>query len=315
MSGATSAPRSAARSIVLRRAILWGWVGALVAAALIAVLIVGPKAQPRPPLPPAGAPVVAADETLGAAIRAGDKGIARRLLALEFTFVDASGKIHSRKDFLADLKAVAAGPATDVDVKIYGLVALVTGQHKSASGDDARFIDIWVRQKRAWRALVMQDVPLAVADAVASTTTPAAPANPPECKNPCETIPYRVRSPTEQDIINSFQAIAKAVAAHDAGEWSKHVADDFVLYGSGGAPVSKSARIALIERQKESKAAVTVGEVEHMEVSAYGDGAVMIATHVKPDARARFRAVRLWTRRNGQWQMAVSAHTDVKSGD
>jgi hypothetical protein len=315
MAGATSAPRSAARSIVLRRAILWGSVGVLVAAALIAVLIVGPKAQPRPPLPPAGAPVVATDDALSAAIRAGDKGIARRLLALEFTFVDATGKIHSRKDFLADLKAAAAGPATDIDVKIYGLVVMVTGQHKSASGDDARFLDIWVRQKRAWRALVMQDVPLAAADPVVPATAPAAPGNPPECKNPCETIPYRVRSPTEQDIINSFQAIAKAVAAHDAGEWSKHVADDFVLYGSGGAPVSKSARIALIERQKESRAAVTVGEVEHMEVSAYGDGAVMIATHVKPDARARFRAVRLWTRRNGQWLMAVSAHTEIKSGD
>ena len=315
MPGATSAPRSEARSIVLRRAILGASVGVLVGAALIAILVVGPKAQPKAPLPPAAAPVVAADETLSAAIRAGDKGIARRLLALEFAFVDTTGKIHSRKDFLADLKAVAAGPATDVDVKIYGLVALVTGQHKSASGDDARFLDIWVRQKRAWRALAMQDVPLAAADAAVPATTPAAPANPPECKNPCETIPYRVRSPTEQDIINSFQAIAKAVAAHDAGEWSKHVADDFVLYGSGGAPVSKSARIALIERQKESKAAVTVGEVEHMEVSAYGDGAVMIATHVTPDGHERFRALRLWTRRNGQWLMVVSAHTDIKSGD
>ena len=106
--------------------------------------------------------------------------------------------------------------------------------------------------------------------------------------------------------------IAKAVTAHDAGEWSKYVADDFVLYGSGGAPVSKSARIALIERQKESNVPVTIGEVESMQVSAYGDGAVMIATHLTPDSRSRFRAVRLWTRRNGQWLMTVSAHTDVK---
>ncbi len=309
MPGATSA----ARSIVVRRAVLWGGVGALVAAVLIAVLIVGPKAQPRPPLPAAGAAVVAADDTLSTAIRAGDKGIARRLLALEFTFVDAAGQIHLRKDFLADLKAVAAGSATDVDVKIYGLVALVTGHHKSASGADTLFLDIWVKQKRAWRALVMQEVPLAAADAAAAA--PVAPANPSECKNPCEAIPYRVRSPTEQEIVKSFQAIAKAVTAHDAGEWSRHVADDFVLYGSGGAPASKAARMALIERQKESKTAVTIGEVEHMEVSAYGDGAVMIATHLTPEARSRFRAVRLWTRRNGQWLMAVSAHTDIRIGN
>ncbi len=199
-------------------------------------------------------------------------------------------------------------------MKIYGLVAVVSGHRKSALGEDALFLDIWARQKHAWRVLVMQDVPLTAdeAPAAAAPSAAATPAKPPECKNPCETIPYRVRSPTEQELINSFQVIAKAVTAHDAGEWSKYVADDFVLYGSGGAPVSKSARIALIERQKESNVPVTIGEVESMQVSAYGDGAVMIATHLTPDSRSRFRAVRLWTRRNGQWLMTVSAHTDVK---
>ena len=39
-----------------------------------------------------------------------------------------------------------------------------------------------------------------------------------DCKNPCETIPYRVRSPAEQDIVNTFQAIEKATVAHDAAE-------------------------------------------------------------------------------------------------
>jgi ketosteroid isomerase-like protein len=315
MGGATSAAKGA-KSVVLRRAIQWGWAGALVAGVLIAVLVVGPKAQPRPPLPSgADAPVLAVDEALGEAMRAGDRGVARRLLALEFTFVDADGKVHTRKDFLADLKGVAAGPPSDVSVKIYGLVAMVTGHRKSVRGDDAFFLDIWAKQKRAWRILVMQEVPLAAAEA-STATAPAAPGTQTkssECKNPCLAIPYRVRSPAEQDIVDSFQATEKAVMAHDAGEWSKHVADDFVLYGSGGTPVPKTARVAMIERQKESNAAVAVGEVESMEVSAYGDGAVMVATQMMPDdSRARFRAVRVWTRRNGQWQMAVSAHTQIK---
>src|SRR5579863_4037728 len=103
----TSVPgaTSAAKSILLRRTVQWGWAGALIAGVLIAVVVVGPRAQPRPTLPAASAPVLAADETLGEAIRAGDKGVARRLLALEFTFVDATGKVHARKDFLADLKS------------------------------------------------------------------------------------------------------------------------------------------------------------------------------------------------------------------
>jgi len=310
MSGATSA----VRSMVLRRAVQWGWVGALIAGVLIAILVVGPKAQPRPPVPAAGAPVLTADEALGEAMRAGDKGIARRLLALEFGFIDSGGKIHTRKEVLAGLKALAGGPPTDVEVRIYGLVAVVTGHRKSARGEEALFLDVWARQKRAWRALVMQDVPLGEAEPAAAGAAPApgAQSTSSECKNPCEAIPYRVRSPAEQDIITSFQAIAKAVVAHDAGEWGRHVADDFVLYGGGGTPVTKSARIALIERQKESNAATTIGEVEKMMVAAYGDGAVMITTQVTPDSRARFRAVRLWTRRDGRWLMAVSAHTDIK---
>ncbi len=132
-------------------------------------------------------------------------------------------------------------------------------------------------------------------------------------QNPCQTIPYRVRSPAEQDIVNSYQAIENAAVAHDAEEWSKHMADEFVLYGSGRAPMPKSARIAMINRQKDSDAAVTVGEVQTMRLSVYGDGAAMIASHVMPDSsRPPYRAARVWVKRNGQWQMAISVQTDIK---
>ena len=90
-------------------------------------------------------------------------------------------------------------------------------------------------------------------------------------------------------------------------------ADEFVLYGSGRAPIPKSGRIATIKRQKESNAAVTVGEVQTMRLSVYGDGAAMIASHVVPDnSRPPYRAARVWVKRNGQWQMAISAQTDIK---
>ena len=298
--------------------------GVLVAAVLVTVLA-EPKAQPAPG---EDAQVLAADQSLGDAMRAGDTSIARRLLSLQFTFVDENGKIHVRKDFLADLKSVAGAAPSDAKVKIYGLVAMVTGHRKSAQGDDAFFLDIWTKQKRAWRALTMQDVVLAAADAPpapaapAASAAPAAPSaesKPYECKNPCHAIPYRVRSPAEQDIVNAFQAIEKAAIAHDADEWGKHIADEFVLYGSGRAPIAKSGRIATIKRQNETNAAVTVGEVATMQLAVYGDGAAMIATQVMPDnvapgnSRPPYRAARVWVKRNGQWQMAISAQTDIKS--
>jgi hypothetical protein len=309
--------KSAAISAALHRVMQWGWLGALVAGVLVAVFA-ETKAQPKAP-PSAGddAPVLAADSALGEAMRAGDKAVARRLLSLQFTFVDADGRIHVRKDFLADLKggaAAAAAPASDAKVRLYGLLAMVTGHRQSAPNRGAFFLDIWVKQKGTWRALLIQDVAIAAADAPpAAAAAPGSETKHNDCKNPCQAIPYRVRSPAEQDVINAFQAIEKAVIAHDAGEWGKHVADEFVRYRTGQTPVPKSGRLAMIERQKESNAAVTVGEVETMRLSVYGDGAAMIASQIVPDnSRPAYRAARVWVKRNGQWQMAISAQTDIK---
>jgi hypothetical protein len=287
------------------------WLGVLVAGVLIAVLA-DLKAQPAPG---EDAAVLDADQALSEAMLSGDKAVARKLLALQFIFVDAEGKIHERKDFLADLKTVSAASTGDPVVKIYGRIGMVTGQRKTADGRDVFFLDIWAKQKRAWRALVSQDVMLAAADAPhAVPAQPAAAATPYDCKNPCQTLPYRVRSPSEQDIVNSFQAIEKAAIGHNADDWSKHVADEFVLYGSGRSPIPKSSRIATINRQKENNTPVTVGEVGAMRLAVYDDGAAMIATHVMTDnSRPPYQAARVWVKRNGQWQMAISVQTDVKN--
>jgi hypothetical protein len=286
------------------------WLGLVVAAALIAVL-----AELRAQTAPSeDALVLEADKALGGALRGDDKSVARRLLSLQFTFVDANGKIHERKDFLTDLKAAAAAPPSDPVVKIYGRIGTVTGRRKSADGRDVFFLDIWAKQKRAWRALVSQEVVLAATDAPRPTPAPTSAAVAPyDCKNPCQTIPYRVRSAAEQDIVNSFQAIEKAAVGHDAVEWSRHIAEEFVLYGSGRAPIAKSGRIAAINRQKENGTAVKVGEVQAMRLSVYDDGAAMIATHAVPDnSRPPYQAARVWVKRNGQWQMAISVQTDIK---
>jgi hypothetical protein len=274
------------------------WLGLVVAAALIAVL-----AELRAQTAPGEDTLVLdADQALGAALRGDNKSVVRKLLSLQFTFVDLNGRIRERRDFLADLKAVAAAPPNNPAVKIYGRIGMVTGRRKSADGGDVFFLDIWAKQKRAWRVLVSQEVVLAATDAPRPAPAPtSATAVPYDCKNPCQTIPYRVRSPAEQDIVNSFQAIEKAAVGHDPAEWSKHVADEFALYGSGRAPIAKSERIAAINRQKENGTAVKVGEVQAMRLSVYDDGAAMIATHAVPDnSRPPYQAARVWVKRNGQ---------------
>jgi hypothetical protein len=295
---------------LMRSATQRWWLGVFVAGALIAVL-----AELRAQIAPGeDVLVLEADQALGAAMRADDKSVVRKLLSLQFTFVDANGKIHERKDFLADLKTAAAAAPSDPVVKIYGRIGMVTGHRKSADGRDVFFLDIWAKQKRAWRALVCQEVVPAATDTPRPVPAPtSAAAAPYDCKNPCQTIPYRVRSPAEQDIVTSFQAIEKAAVGHDAAEWSKHIADEFVLYGSGRAPIAKSGRIAAINRQKENNTPVMVGEVQAMRLSVYDDGAAMIATHALPDnSRPPYQAARVWVKRNGQWQMAISVQADIK---
>jgi hypothetical protein len=288
------------------------WILCALGAIVMIAAVVESRAQPAP----SGdeALVLTADDSLGAAMRAGDKLTARKILSLQFSFVDEDGKVYERKNFIAGLKDIAAAPASDVKVTIYGRIGMVTGHRKSASDNEVFFLDIWAKQKGTWRVLVAQDVELGSSDALPTASVPNPDAVPYDCKNPCQTIPYRVRSPAEQDIVNSFQAIEKAAVGHDAEEWSKHVADEFVLYGSGRSPISKSGRIAAIERQKQTNATVQVGEVEAMRLAVYDDGAAMVASHVSPDdSRPPYRATRVWVKRNGQWQMVISAQTDVKS--
>ena len=303
---------------LIRLTAQWIWLGVLAVALSLAVL-----AESRAQLGGEEALVTTAQKALGDALRAGDKSAARKLLSLQFTFADAGGKIFPRKEFLGDLKNIAsAEAAADVKVNVYGLVAMVTGTRQSAQGTPVFFLDIWAKQKGSWRVLTMQDVALAGdATATASETPPGTEAKPDvkpdakpyDCKNPCETIPYRVRSPAEQDVITAFQEIQKAAVAHNADDWSKHIANDFVLYRSGYAPVAKSGLVKTIEREKASNASVTVSEIDSMRLAVYGDGAAMIANHVSPDnSRPPYRAASIWAKRNGQWQLMIDVETDIK---
>ncbi|MGA2891997.1 MAG: nuclear transport factor 2 family protein [Xanthobacteraceae bacterium] len=291
--------------------------GALVAGVLVAVLT-EPRAQPAPG---EGGLVLAADTALGEAMRSGDRSTARRLLSLQFTYTDETGKIHSRKEFLGDLKSVASVPATGAKVTVYGLVAMVTELRKSEQDGDTFNLRIWAKQKGSWRALMLQDVGLAAADA--PSTIPRPPELPQavrelvklyECKNPCETIPYRVRSPAEQDVITTYQAIERSMVAHDAGEYQKHFAEEYMYYGSGFPPVPKSGRIARVEDEKDKNIPTMLTAIHSMRLWVYGDSAVMVSENGVPDeTEPLLRIARVWVKRNGQWQMAISAQTDVKA--
>ena len=281
---------------------------ALLAASLVTAHIVRTRAQS------AEESVAAADRALADALRTGDRTMARKLLSLQFSYADEAGRAYSRHEFLADLKNLSAATAGDPKLTMYGLLATVTGERKAADGGTAFFLDIWAKQRGAWRALARQSVVIADGAAPLASAPSRDDGKAIECTNPCQAMPYRVRSPAEQDVLNAFLAIEKASIAHDSQEWSKHVADEFMLYRSGFTPLDKAARIAAIERQKQAGSPVTVGEIQAVRLSVYGDAAAMIATQMEPDnSRPPYRAARVWVRRNGQWLMTISVQTDIQT--
>jgi hypothetical protein len=69
-----------------------------------------------------------------------------------------------------------------------------------------------------------------------------------------------------------------------------------------------------MERQKQAGAPVTVGEIQAVRLSVYGDAAAMISTQMVPDnSRVPYRAARVWVKRNGQWLLTVSVQTDIQT--
>jgi hypothetical protein len=92
------------------------------------------------------------------------------------------------------------------------------------------------------------------------------------------------------------------------------VADEFVVTRTRQHPTDKAARMAFMDSQKAINAETFVAEVERMRFWVFGDGAVMRADHVMPgNRRPPYRATRLWVKRDGRWQMAVSQQTTIQA--
>ena len=74
------------------------------------------------------------------------------------------------------------------------------------------------------------------------------------------------------------------------------------------------AALAIIQSQKEHNIPALLSEIQSMRLWVFGDGAAMISTNGIADNAAAADPHRAYLgRRNGQWQMAISAQTLVKA--
>lgn len=272
-----------------------------------------------PSAPSAKQVVLAAAKALQAAIRAGNTRAAEKLLAPDFIFIDAAGHQHARREVLNALKASPRSSGTQVKVHDYGRVALITGSYKSAQAgerNDLFALDVWIKDAGQWKALIHHNNVLAPPDAPpvhASGTPRPVDAPPPRCANPLEDVPYKPKSQAERDIIKTFQALELAVTRNDPDEWQRHVADEFVVTRTRQHPTDKAARMAFMATQRAINAETYVAEVVSLKFWVLGDAAIMRADHAMPgNRRPPYRATRLWVKRDGRWQMAISQQTTIQ---
>lgn len=263
--------------------------------------------------------VLAAAKALQAAIREGKTSAVEKFLARDFSFIDASGHEHSRREVLNALKASPRSAGTQVKVRDYGRVALITGSYKSAQAgerSDLFSLDVWVKDDNKWQALIHHNNVLARPDAPpahASGQPRPVDAPAPRCMNPLEEVPYQAKSQAERDIIKAFQTLELAVTRNDPDEWQHHVADEFVVTRTRQHPTDKAARMAFMATQRAINAETFVAEVVTLKFWVLGDAAVMRADHAMPgNRRPPYRATRLWVKRNGHWQMAISQQTTIQ---
>jgi ketosteroid isomerase-like protein len=251
--------------------------------------------------------VLLADKALGRAVAAGDKKSIGGLLDRRFTFIDRSGRSFIKSQFVLN---PPSWPPSDEEpaVRRYGRIGVVTGSNGSETSPDFVFLHVWLKRRGGWRALAFHETLLTTRAA-----GPIAVSAPAACENPCKRLPYQPNSPAEQEILAAFEAIETAVAGNDADAWAQYVADEFVVYRSTSRPATREERIAFIRARKEAGAPTPVAELMSMQLWVFGDVAVMTARHAWADgARLPYRATRVWVRRGGRWQIALSRHTEME---
>lgn len=237
-----------------------------------------------------------ADRALVQAVSAGDAKAAAALLDDDFSWVDGNGRLMGKRDIATTLPRPLLHEAGRMAVIYrYGDVA-----HTTCGRDQIYLLRIWVRRAQGWRLLIYHEVSQAV---------PLAPHGPgrKDWHNPSRTLPYLPRSSDERDCLAAWQQLETAVMTHDAEEWARHVADEFLVIGAARRH-TKADRKAVIEEQKRADANSAPSPLVSARLFGFQEAIVMTCEHQPFHGKAA-RVTRVFVKRDGNWLMAVSFQT------
>jgi hypothetical protein len=210
----------------------------------------------------------------------------------DLSWVDADGRLFGKSQVLAvHPKPLLEGG--EREVHRYGPLATVR-----AEAGKHHVLRVWVDRGDGWRLLVWHEV---------VQTGAAHGHGRKEWDNPCFILPYEARDAHERDCLASWQELERAVMRHDPDEWARHVADEFVVVGAARRH-SKADRYNVIAEQRRTDAHSAPAPLVSARLDRFGDAMLMRCEHQPFQGKAA-RVSRLFVRRDGMWQMAVSFQT------
>jgi hypothetical protein len=237
-----------------------------------------------------------------------------KLLDPNFTWTDSSGNTRNKSEIMRALQSGKGLPAEAIRQNAGGANAPQSGTTKSRAHGRVGLVQenfgkmyilrIWVRRDADWQLLIYQ--------AVSTGTPPSAEAGKGDCENPCNTVPFQPRNKDEREVIGAYQAVERAVTAHDSAAWSAHIAGEFFAVTSNSdRPLDKATRMAGLDNQK------VAGIAPFPLVSARRfefDDAMVMTSRQQPEHGLPLHVTRVWFKRNGTWLEAYSYQTTIQAG-
>jgi Domain of unknown function (DUF4440) len=230
-----------------------------------------------------------------------------------FTWTDSSGNTRNKTEIMEDFRSGKGLPMEAGNGNGGGKI-IISSTTASANGQvglvqtnsgNLYILRIWVKRGAGWQLLIYQ--------AVSIGAPPSSAAGTGECENPCNTVPFQPQNEDEREVIAAYQAVERAVTAHNSAAWAAHIADEFFAVTSNSdRPLDKATRMAGLDNQKVGG----IAPFPLVSARMFEFGGVMVMTsRQQPEHGLPLHVTRVWFKRNGKWLEAYSYQTTIQAAD
>jgi len=241
-----------------------------------------------------------ADTAFVQAVAKADTSALEKLLAADFAWTNAEGKVQTKAQVLRELPKAAIANAKNAESKAYTYGDLGNVQVNLGR---AHVLRVWVKRPAGWKAIVYQEL---MSLDMPPTFTPGAGK---DCENPCKTIAFTPKNETERQVAMAYSKLETAAHARNSAAFGPMVGDEFVAASSNSDKLqSKRSRMEDFDRSKDGGVAPT--PLLSARMFAFGNAVLMVSEH-KPDRGNPLHVTRVWVKRGGSWVETLSYQTAV----